>query len=130
MCKAVQTSQASSREGHVPPISPASRSFLGTGQSFSVPLVAFQTLSWDGFWSCLPPQLYSGWIRGRREDKSHCLTSDHLQPWLKHVSLKQPKSLPLPNVDVSFLSFLLQLQATSPILPSVLVLTLADSVLT
>ena len=42
MCEAAQRSQASSREGHVPPISPASRSFLGTGQFFSVPWQLFR----------------------------------------------------------------------------------------
>lgn len=80
-------------------------------------MAAFQALSCDGFWSCLPPQLYSSWIRGRREDKSHSPSSNHLQPRLKHISLNQPKSLPLPNTEVSFLPFLLQFQATSPCPP-------------
>lgn len=44
MCEAVSSSQASSWEGHIPPISPASRSFCKLG-SFSVPLAACQTLS-------------------------------------------------------------------------------------
>jgi len=117
MCKAAQRSQASSCEGRVPPITPASRFFLGAGQFFSVPLAAFQTLSCEGFWSCLPLQLCSAWVRGRREEKSHSPGSDHLQPRLKHISLNPPKSLPLPNMKVSFLSFLLQLQATTPCPP-------------
>lgn len=116
MWKAAQRPQASSCEGHVPPISSASRFFLGqifSWEVFLCSLAAFQTLSCDVFWSCLPLQLYSGWIRGRKESKPHSPSLNHCQLWLKHVSLNQPKSLPLPNTEVSFLSFLLQLQATS-----------------
>lgn len=42
MCKAAWRSQPSSRAGHIPPISPASGSFLRTGQFFSVPWQLFR----------------------------------------------------------------------------------------
>lgn len=42
MCKAAQRSRASSPEGHVPPISPAPGSFLGTRQFVPVPWQLFR----------------------------------------------------------------------------------------
>lgn len=45
MCKAVRRLQASSREEHVPPISPASRSFLGQFFSWAVFLSSLGSFS-------------------------------------------------------------------------------------